>query len=141
MEPVAEYMSTTRRDFIFATSAAVAGVASTAMRIQHEGEKQMYGLIGKMTAVSGQRDALIAILLEGTERMPGCLSYIVAKDTSEENAIWITEVWDSKTSHEASLKLPSVQRAITKGRPLIAGFGTRIVTEPAGGQGLLSSQR
>jgi quinol monooxygenase YgiN len=37
----------------------------------------MYGLIGKMTAVPGQRDALAAILLEGTDAMPGCLSYVV----------------------------------------------------------------
>jgi quinol monooxygenase YgiN len=37
-------------------------------------------LIGKMTAVSGERDTLLAILLGGTEQMPGCLSYVVAKD-------------------------------------------------------------
>ena len=39
----------------------------------------MYGLIGKIIAVAGQRDALIAILVEGTAAMPGCLSYVVAK--------------------------------------------------------------
>jgi quinol monooxygenase YgiN len=82
----------------------------------------MYGLMGKMTAVPGQRDALIAILLEGIMEMPGCLSYIVAKDTADENAIWITEVWDSEASHRASLSLPQVQQAIAHGRPLIAGF-------------------
>ena len=134
-------VNTNRRDFILATSAALAGVAWTPMCIQNKGEKQMYGLIGKITTVAGQRDALIAILLEGVEKMPGCLSYIVAKDPTDENAMWITEVWDSKTSHEASLKLPAVQRAITKGKPLIAGFGTRIVTEPVGGQGLPSLRR
>jgi hypothetical protein len=32
----------------------------------------MYGLIGKTTAVGGQRDALAAVLLEGTQAMPGC---------------------------------------------------------------------
>lgn len=40
----------------------------------------MYGLIGKMTAGPGQRDALAAILLEGTDAMPGCLSYVIAAD-------------------------------------------------------------
>jgi quinol monooxygenase YgiN len=129
-------MRTNRRDFLVTTSAALAGVASKPGRVQSKGEKHMYGLIGKMTTVAGQRDALIAILLEGVEKMPGCLSYIVAKDPSDENAIWITEVWDSQTSHEASLKLPAVQKAISKGRPLIAGFGTRIITEPVGGPGL-----
>lgn len=133
-------MKTNRRNFVLTTGAALAGVAWTPMRVQNKGDKRMYGLIGKMTTVAGQRDALIAILLEGTEKMPGCLSYVVAKDPSDENAIWITEVWDSKESHEASLKLPAVQRAIGKGRPLIAGFDTHIVTEPVGGQGLPSPQ-
>ncbi|HEY0683613.1 MAG TPA: putative quinol monooxygenase [Steroidobacter sp.] len=96
----------------------------------------MFGLIGKMTAAPGQREALIAVLLEGTGGMPGCLSYIVARDVKDENAIWITEVWDSKESHAASLKLPAVQAAIAKGRPMIAGFSDGVTTEPIGGVGL-----
>ena len=96
----------------------------------------MYGLIGKMNATPGNRDALIQILLDGTGGMPGCLSYVIATDPADENAIWITEVWDNEASHAASLTLPSVKSAIAKGRPLIAGFGQRIVTRPVGGQGL-----
>jgi quinol monooxygenase YgiN len=101
----------------------------------------MYGLIGKMTAVSGHRDALIAILLEGIGDMPGCLSYVVAKDPADANAIWITEVWDSAASHQASLSLPAVQQAIARGKPLIAGFGDGVVTEPVGGHGLAAANR
>jgi quinol monooxygenase YgiN len=41
----------------------------------------MYGLIGKIIARPGDRDELIAILLEGSGGMPGCLSYVVAKDS------------------------------------------------------------
>ena len=74
----------------------------------------MYGLIGKMLVVEGKRDELLAILLQSTARMPGCLSYIVAKDAADANAIWITEVWDSKQSHDASLSLPAVKDAIAK---------------------------
>lgn len=96
----------------------------------------MYGLIGKMTATAGQRDTLISILLEGIKEMPGCLSYVVAKDPADVNAIWITEVWDSEQSHRASLSLPVVRQAIAKGKPLIAGFGDSTVTEPVGGHGL-----
>jgi len=96
----------------------------------------MYGLIGKMTAVEGKRDELIAILMEGMQEMPGCLSYVVAKDPEDGDAIWVTEVWDSAESHRASLQLPSVQAAIGKGRPLIAGFSDRHETEPVGGWGL-----
>ena len=96
----------------------------------------MYGLIGKMTTTPGQRDALIAILLGGTGKMPGCLSYVIATDPSDADAIWITEVWDSEASHAASLSLPGVKEAIAKGRPLIAGFSYRVVTTPVGGHGL-----
>lgn len=96
----------------------------------------MYGLIGKMLAVDGERDRLIALLLDATTAMPGCMSYIVARDTENPNALWITEVWESEASHAASLNLPPVQRAIQEARPLIAGFGERFVTSPAGGYGL-----
>lgn len=96
----------------------------------------MYGLIGSLTAAPGQRDALIAILLDGVSGMPGCRSYVVASDTTNTDVIWITEVWDSEASHAASLTLPSVRAAIAKGRPLIAGIGPRTVTTPAGGHGL-----
>jgi quinol monooxygenase YgiN len=100
-----------------------------------QGGGGMYGLIGKMRAAAGQRDALIAILLEGTA-MPGCLSYIVARDPADADAIWITEVWDRRESHATSLRLPAVQAAIARGRPLIAGFDSNVETEPVGGIGL-----
>ena len=100
----------------------------------------MYGLIGKITAVPGQRDALAAILLDGTGAMPGCLSYVVARDPADDNGLWITEVWDSQASHKASLSLPAVQAAITKGRPMIAGFASRVETVPIGGVGIETSR-
>lgn len=130
-------MALGRREFTVAMMATVGGCAlPTAGDKSQTGARQMHGLIGKMIAAPGQRDALIAVLLEGIKEMPGCLSYIVARDLKDENAIWITEVWDSKESHSASLKLPSVQAAIAKGRPMIAGFGDYVTTEPVGGDGL-----
>jgi quinol monooxygenase YgiN len=100
------------------------------------GQSKMYGLIGKIRTQPAQRDALIAILLAGTGSMPGCLSYVVAKDPADADGVWITEVWDSEESHKASLALPSVKEAISKGRALIAGFDQQIPTEPVGGVGL-----
>ena len=96
----------------------------------------MFGLIAKIKTAPGQRNALVAILVEGTAAMPGCLSYVVANDVADSDAIWVTEVWASRESHRASLSLPAVQQAIAKGRSLIAGFGERFETEPVGGQGL-----
>lgn len=96
----------------------------------------VYGLIGKIRTKPGQRDALAAILLHATRAMPGCLSYIVADDATDPDALWITEVWDSATSHQASLALPEIKQAMQMGRPLIAGFGERFETRPLGGVGL-----
>ena len=72
--------------------------------------------------------------------MPGCLSYIVARDTADPDGIWVTEVWDSRESHRASLGLPSVRAAIEHGKPLIAGFGERFESEPVGGHGLMAAR-
>ena len=97
----------------------------------------MYGLIGKMTVVEGQRDALTAILLESLGRMPGCLSYVVAHDPEDAQAIWVTEVWTDEAAHRASLQVPEVKEAIRRGMPLIATFEDAQVTTPVGGVGLL----
>jgi len=99
-------------------------------------EKAMYGLIGRIKAASGKRAELAALLLGGTGEMPGCLSYIVAEDMADADALWVTEVWDSKESHAASLQLPVVQAAIAKARPIIAGFDSRAEMVPLGGVGL-----
>jgi quinol monooxygenase YgiN len=96
----------------------------------------MYGLIGKIKVVAGERDALVAILLAGVAGMPGCLSYVVAHDPADPDGIWITEVWEDHASHRASLTLPSVQEAISRGRPLIAGFEQHIETTPVGGHAI-----
>ncbi|HEY0271003.1 MAG TPA: antibiotic biosynthesis monooxygenase family protein [Sphingomonas sp.] len=96
----------------------------------------LFGQIGRMIANPGQRDALIAIMIDGAKGMPGCLSYIVARDGDDADAIWITEVWDSEASHDAALAMPAVQAAIGKGRPLVARIDTGAVTVPVGGVGL-----
>jgi quinol monooxygenase YgiN len=127
----------TRRDLLVTGAAVLTTGRLPGRGAQGDG---MYGLIGKMTAVDGKRDELVAILLDGVAGMPGCLSYVVATDPADANAIWITEAWDSKASHDESLALPSVKAAIAKGRPLIAAFGAGTVTTPVGGHGLAAAQ-
>lgn len=122
-----------RRELILGTAAAALSGGAVA---NTPADKPMYGLIGKMLAKPGQRDALLVFLLDGTGAMPGCLSYVLAKDPTNPDAIWITETWDSAESHKASLQLPAVQKAIAKARPIIAGFGERFETQPVGGVGL-----
>lgn len=98
----------------------------------------MYGLQGKMTAKPGQRDALLALLLESSrgDRMPGCHLYIISEVVGEPDAIAITEVWDDQAAHDASLRLESVRVLIAKARPIIASMGDSLELRPIGGQGL-----
>ena len=124
-----------RRDFV-TTTVGTAAYALFAPAVAVHGAEKMYGLIGKMVAVEGKREELIKILVDGTSKMPGCISYIVAKDSRDPEGIWVTEVWDSKESHANSLKLQEVKDAIAKGRPLIKSFDVYHETEPVGGHGL-----
>lgn len=101
----------------------------------------MFGLIGKMRAARGQRDAVMDVLRESTVALPGCLSYIIATDPVDADAIWVTEVWTDQASHKASLQLPEVQAAIARARPFIAGFEFQVETHPVGGFGLPSSEK
>ena len=91
-----------RREFL-----ALAGAAAIAPLASRETAGQpaaiggvMYGLIGKVSLVPGQRDAFAALLLEAGQAMPGCLSYVIATDPADADALWITEVWDSQASHK-----------------------------------------
>ena len=123
-------MTHNRRDMLGLTAAAI---AASAIPAAAQEAKPRYGLIGQMLSTPGQRDALVAILTAATGGMPGCLSYVVALDTANPDAIWITEIWDSRESHAASLKLPAVRAAIAKARPIIAGFPQHFDTVPVAG--------
>jgi len=101
-----------------------------ALEDRMEEASPQYGLIGQMLAKPGQRAALVAILAEGTGAMPGNIAYLIGEDSANPDAIWIVELWTDKDAHMASLALPSVQDAIKRGRPLIAGFGTRAEFQP-----------
>jgi quinol monooxygenase YgiN len=128
-------MAVARRSFLGGGLAlAMLGKATVAGAVgAGPGGAPMYGMIGKMKAKPGQRSALAAILGAGTGIMPGCLAYIVAEDLSDGEALWITEIWDSKASHDASLALPAVKDAIRGGRPLIAGFELGAELRPLSG--------
>ena len=130
-------MTLSRRRLLAAASAAIAArFAGAVARAEQEKAPQMYGLIGKMNAVAGQREALLSVMLGSLEPMPGCLSYVVATDPADPDGLWITEVWDSAASHRASLTLPAVQATIARARPLIAGFSNSVETVPVGGLGV-----
>ncbi|MBA4091761.1 MAG: antibiotic biosynthesis monooxygenase [Sphingobium sp.] len=123
-------MTHNRRDMLGLGAAAI---AVSAIPAAAQEANPRYGLIGQMLSQPGKRDELVGYLRDATGAMPGCLSYIIALDSENPDAIWITEVWDSRENHAASLKLPAVQAAIAKARPIIAGFGQRFETVPVAG--------
>jgi len=123
-----------RREHLAAMLAMAAALLPAAKVRALEGMMEdadpQYGLIGQMIAQPGQRAALVAILGEGAGSMPGNIAYLIGEDAVNPDAIWIVELWDSKDAHMASLQLPEVRAAIAKGRPLVAGFGTRAEFKP-----------
>lgn len=96
----------------------------------------MYGLIVKLSVHSGRREEMIRVLRESAADMPGCLSYVVAKDSTNEDVIWVTETWDSVESHDTSLSLPTVKNAIPRAKTLVANVEKVAVTNPVWGHGL-----
>ena len=111
-------------------------VALTPVLADSQEASGMWGLIAKITLLPGRRDEMIEILKESAADMPGCLSYVVAKDAADENTIWVTEVWDSMASHDASLSLPAVKNVIPRGKAIVSNFEKIAITTPVWGAGL-----
>ena len=92
----------------------------------------MHGIINRFTTHPGRRDELIAAMTGDVGPLPGCRSFVVAKDPGDPDAVWITEVWDSEEDWRASLEIPGVKASIDKALPLIASVGEPTVTRPVG---------
>ena len=75
-----------------------------------------YGYIGSMKVKPGHRAEVVAVLLAGTDglRKAGCHLYVVTESATDEDTVWVSEVWESKGHHDASLQLPEAKASITK---------------------------
>jgi quinol monooxygenase YgiN len=61
----------------------------------------------KRASASGLRAALVEVLGgDDSNTVAGCLRFIVAEDAADQSVVWVTEVWASEASHQASLALP-----------------------------------
>lgn len=98
----------------------------------------LYGLHGRIDATEGHGEELAGYLLADVEvlREHGCRLYIVSRREDAPDAVYVYEIWDDAQAHQASLQLPSVQAAIAKARPIIAGMSERVEFTPQGGVGL-----
>jgi len=97
-----------------------------------------YGYIGSMRTREGHRDEVIEILLGGAEglREAGCQLYAVATDPADTDVVWVSEIWDSREQHDASLQLPETKAAISRAMPLLTGEFTRQELNVVGGLGV-----
>jgi quinol monooxygenase YgiN len=100
--------------------------------------RMRFGMYARLVAKPGERDALTAILLRGVEalRAHGCQLYVVNHAADNADAVWVTEVWDSREAHAASLQLPETRQAIAQAMPLLTGEFESIELNVAGGLGL-----
>lgn len=96
----------------------------------------MYGLITRLTAHPGRRDELGLCLLDPNLKRSGCHSYVLAHDLNDADALWVTEVWMSKATHDAWSAQIRETHELLPALSLIATFGDTIFTRPIGGVGL-----
>lgn len=96
-----------------------------------------FGMYNRLVARPGERDALTAILLRGVDglRAHGCHLYLVNHPPDNPDAVWVTEVWESREAHRASLQLPETRQAIAQAMPLLTGEFESIELDVVGGLG------
>jgi quinol monooxygenase YgiN len=99
-----------------------------------------YGYLGTMRTQPGKRDEVAAALVTGSTalRDHGCRLYLVSVGAEDPDRIWVTEVWDSKEAHDASLQLAEVRAGIAETMPKLTGEFTSQELSVVGGLGLES---
>ncbi len=109
--------------------------------LHEKGMRMRFGMYARLVAKPGQRDAFTAILLRGGDgmRAHGCQLYVVNHPTDNADAVWVTEVWDSREAHAASLQLPETRQAIGEAMPLLTGAFESIELDVVGGLGVPAS--
>ena len=97
-----------------------------------------YGYLGSMKTRPGHRDAVVDILVGGADglREAGCDLYVVGVAETDDVTIWVSEVWQSKAHHAASLLLPATRAAIAEAMPMLAGEFTSQEVDVRGGLGV-----
>jgi quinol monooxygenase YgiN len=100
--------------------------------------RMSYGYLGSMRVRDGHRDEVVAILTSGADglRAAGCRLYAVGVSAADENLICVTEIWESKEHHDASLRLPETRAAIGAAMPVLTGEFTGQELDIVGGLGV-----
>ena len=82
-----------------------------------------FSVYGRMTALPGRRDELIAVLLDGFRaggENSGLLAYTINKAFDDPDAIWLTQLWIDKEAHDATTRSEPVAAVSRQLPPLLA---------------------
>ncbi len=83
-----------------------------------------YLLQGKLNAIDGNSSKLAEILINASKLVStakGCRLYLVSQSNEDINAVYVTEIWDTKEDHDNSLKIDGVMDLIGQAMPLLDG--------------------
>jgi quinol monooxygenase YgiN/mannose-6-phosphate isomerase-like protein (cupin superfamily) len=98
----------------------------------------------KARAKPGKGDELAAELLEvanGLREVAGCELYVINRDSSDPDVVWVTELWRSEEHMQEALQAPGARERIRTVLELVAQGGfERIDLEPRGGVGYLAEE-
>ena len=82
-----------------------------------------YGLASKVISLPGKREALAEALIYVSRLVflsNGCLSYVVSRIDSEDNALFVTQFWKSEEIRRSALSLPGYFELINRCHALMA---------------------
>jgi quinol monooxygenase YgiN len=101
----------------------------------------MFGQHTRLQAVSGEADALVDKFLEAADLQRenrACQLMIAGRSTTEEDIVYLVEVWSSKDEWEQARTSDEI-KAWAAGMPALVVAPPESVTfDPAGGKGLVA---
>ena len=83
----------------------------------------MFSVYGRMTALPGRRDELIALLHEGFRAGGddgGLLTYSINTAPEDPDTIWLTQLWTDREAHDATTRSEAVATVTQRLPPLLA---------------------
>ena len=102
--------------------------------------KYRFGLHGSLKALPGKGAELGSILMEAAqvlEAIKGCHLYLISIDAENVDKVWVTEVWETREDHAASLQMDQIRELIGKAMPILDGMPSKGTSlNVLGGSGL-----
>jgi quinol monooxygenase YgiN len=80
--------------------------------------------IVRLTAAAGKRDEVVATLgrlVDATEAEPGTLQYVLYADSTDPDAIWLTELYSDEAAFNAHMSSPTMAEALGSFGGLLGG--------------------